>query len=265
MLTGNPFAAALAQHKLNLLQHERQKQPVHEYGRNRHKSDKSDFYRRRSFEKSKGSRRHSKPKYNRSKSAPSNATSGATTPATPRSLCSNDTFLDGTSSMWSYRPPSSIHLRDSIENCLDMNLHTPDNIDSPFQTPSRNSGSSKRHWRRPFSRSSRPISSTSDLQSLREYSPYMHSPYIPISQDSLMFSTASEFSLDAFSRSPYRMGRSNSDYSLSCIPRDLSFPSGYESADSDTKATRDEWKLVNENKRKTQNLLNDIQGLCHKN
>ena len=56
------------------------------------------------------------------------------TPATPRSFASAD--FDGLSDAFSFRAPSSIHLRDSIERALDdteschrFNLRTPDYLD----------------------------------------------------------------------------------------------------------------------------------------
>ena len=192
-----------------------------------------------------------------------------------RSFCSNDTFLDGNASMWSFRPPSSIHLRDSIENYLDMNLDTPDIIDSPLRAPQRSRATSHRsRWKSgPFSRSSdyssnRFFSSTSDLQSLHEYHDTLElqQPQHPEhnSQDSMTFSTASDMSLDGAGRSPRRVPRSNSD-SLAGnngIPRDLSFPSGYESAESDRAFGKDDWKQIFNSKRKVQTLLNDINDLC---
>ena len=196
-----------------------------------------------------------------------------------RSFCSSETFLDGNASMWSFRPPSSIHLRDSIENYLDMSLDTPDNIDSPLRAPPRGRASSHRsRWRSgPFSRYSNPssnryFSSTSDLQSLQEYhdilelQQQLHLEVEPEhhSQDSMTFSTSSDMSLDGVGRSPRRLLRSNSD-SLTGnngIPRDLSFPSGYESAESDRAFGKDDWKQIFNSKRKVQNLLNDINDLC---
>ena len=58
-----------------------------------------------------------------------NTPSGWHTPATPRSLCSPD--IDGCSGVFSFRPPSSIHLRDSIEkelNFSDSHFRTPDDL-----------------------------------------------------------------------------------------------------------------------------------------
>ena len=229
-------------------------------------------------------------------------------------------FLDGnasaTASMWSYRPPSSIHLRDSIENYLDMNLDTPDNMDSPIsgptsgyrhflytpdnqdsplKAPSQGRKNSHRcRWRSgPFTRNraispdsctsgyrhfrdiadrhfggsttsgNRYFSSTSDLQSLQEYHDILEQQLQHNSQDSMTFSTLSDLSLEGAGRSPRRLLRSNSDSltgtGATGIPRDLSFPSGYESAESDRK---DDWKQLFDSKRKVQNLLNDINDLC---
>ena len=60
---------------------------------------------------------------------------GDNTPATPRSYCSTDFELDMAGSVFSFRPPSSIHLRDSIEGALNyyprFTLKTPDYIDTP--------------------------------------------------------------------------------------------------------------------------------------
>ena len=199
-----------------------------------------------------------------------------------RSFCSSDTFLDGNASMWSFRPPSSIHLRDSIENYLDMNLDTPDIIDSPLRAPPRSRANSHRsRWRSgPFSRNSNPssnryFSSTSDLQSLQEYhdilelqqqQQHLQQEAEPEhhSQDSMTFSMTSDMSLDGVGRSPCRLLRSKSDSltGTSGIPRDLSFPSGYESAESDRAFGKDDWKQTFDNKRKVQNLLNDINDLC---
>ncbi|KAK2163352.1 hypothetical protein LSH36_81g05026, partial [Paralvinella palmiformis] len=55
--------------------------------------------------------------------------SGLRTPATPPSFCSTD--IDLNSGTFSFRPPSSIHLRDSIERELNYSefcLRTPDNM-----------------------------------------------------------------------------------------------------------------------------------------
>jgi hypothetical protein len=97
---------------------------------------------------------------------------GTTTPGTPRSFYSAHSELDRSDcalSVWSFRPPSSIHLRDSIENALDLdmpgfNLRTPDCLDSP--NPSNKMFLYKLRDR--FSRH-KSLSSMSDLQSLQDY------------------------------------------------------------------------------------------------
>ncbi len=91
------------------------------------------------------------------------------TPGTPRSFYSAQMDFDCASSMWSFRPPSSIHLRDSIDNALDIpgfGLRTPDYLNSPLNTPSSKMFLYKLRDR--FSRH-KSMSSFSDLQSLSEY------------------------------------------------------------------------------------------------
>ncbi len=59
-------------------------------------------------------------------------TTGFSTPATPRSFASTD--LDLQSGMFSFKPPSSIHLRESIDRALNyphFYLRTPDLLDTP--------------------------------------------------------------------------------------------------------------------------------------
>ncbi len=224
---------------------------------------------RGSHKPSRGRRRS----YPRKRSVPNWAPTGCETPASTRSFCSNDTGLDGVSSVWSYRPPSSIHLQDSIENYLDISLETPDDLDASPPGCSRN------RWREKGRRKPYLSSSTSDLQSLQEYHDSLEQqarrPH-HASHDSMTFSTASELSLDAgYFRSPRRLPRSNSDSVTSPggggggaggsgagMPRDLSFPSGYESAESERTSGREDWKHVFDSKRKVQNLLDDIHDLC---
>ena len=161
-----------------------------------------------------------------------------------------------------------------------MSLDTPDNLDSPVRGPSHSRENSNSYrWRSgPFARhgngtsGNRYFRSTSDLQLLQEYHDTLEqqqqSPWQQHnSQDSMTFSTLSDLSLDGVGRSPRRLLRSNSDSltgtGTSCIPRDLSFPSGYESAESDRGAFgKDDWKQIFNSKRKVQNLLNDINNLC---
>ena len=257
----DPFDAALAQH-----QHQDRKERLElllltgqgiflpdQFG-----ESNFDTHSRQNF---KPSLNRKTSKYSRSKSA----LGECDTPASTRSYCSYDTLLDGNASMWSYKPPSSIHLRDSIENYLDMNLGTPDNIDSPLKAPLTRCNSNRSRWRRAsfFTRNSnRYISSTSDLPSLQEHHDSLEQQQHD-SQDSMTFSTASEFSVDGCGRSLRRLMRSNSDsYSLTGIPRDLSFPSGYESAESEKATGRDNWKHLIDSKMQVRNLLNNINDLC---
>lgn len=154
--------------------------------------------------------------------------------------------------------------------------------DSPVRGASHARANSHRsRWRSgPFNRngggasSNRYFSSTSDLQSLQEYHDTLElqqqQQQQHNSQDSMTFSTLSDLSLDGVGRSPRRLLRCNSDSltgtGTSGIPRDLSFPSGYESAESDRGAFgKDDWKQIFDSKRKVQNLLDDINDLCTEN
>lgn len=89
--------------------------------------------------------------------------SGYSPPGTPASFVSA-TDCDG-ASMWSFRPPSSIHLKDSIENILSyrgIDIRTPDYLDSP-------SGSHNRIGRDRLNKSLHSLGSLTELQSLRDY------------------------------------------------------------------------------------------------
>ncbi len=217
---------------------------------------------------------------------------GCETPASTTSYCSSDAFLEGNCSVWSYRPPSSIHLRDSIENYLDMNLRTPDNIDSPEGTPfHRRSERNRKKWTSEHSGHYKDLYTTysaANLQSqfecrrfLEQCGFHQRQDSVPskmqlehhhLSQDSMTFSTESELSLDNLGRSPKRLLRSNSDSLTSGLPRDLSFPSGYESAESADRACGRDRKHGmesgshvtehNDTSQKVQTLLHDIHDLC---
>ena len=83
-------------------------------------------------------------------------------PGTPASFLSA-TDCDGVS-MWSFRPPSSIHLKDSIENVLNyrgIDIRTPDYVESPL--------GSHRPTRERLNKSLHSLGSMSELQSLRDY------------------------------------------------------------------------------------------------
>ena len=187
---------------------------------------------------------------------------GTNTPGTPRSFCSTD--LDYATSEISYRPPSSIHLRDSIENALNIpgfTLRTPDILDSPL-----NAAYLRTRRGSLLNRGSRPTGSMSDLESLRHYgvgSRYgdsqdtVDSPSERAASPDSMYS----YTLSNLTRAP--LVRSYSDSIGKVSQPEASIPNSPERQYMKSRMRANMLSSHPENKNQFQTLLRNINDMCN--
>ena len=191
---------------------------------------------------------------------------GTNTPGTPRSFCSTD--LEYAASEISYRPPSSIHLRDSIENALNIpgfTLRTPDILDSPLNATylrtRRGSLLGTRVGARPMG-----TGSMSDLESLRHYGPGSRYGDSEDTMDTHNERAASpdsmySYTLSNLTRAP--LVRSYSDSIGKASQPEMSYPNSPVRGYYKDRLRSSMLRNHPENAHQFQNLLKNINDMCN--